>query len=442
MQSVKKNWQIIIIVILSVLVHLLPFFEFSHPLGYDTGFYRRFLIENSTPYTNVPGLGQDAIVPKFILKLFSLLPTDIALYGSYIAIYCVITILFYKISRKYLGNKASILVTFLFTISPVAYTGYWFMLYKNAIGILLLLSLILLIENKSPWAYLFSTLLLFSHQTSSIIFIIGIIFYFFIQKNSKVYSALLGALSISIYIFLHQKNITTSFQNLPTAQFITWFSFLALSYPVLMLASAGIKHWYKKTSGTFLFSFTLISFLYILFNLPFHERIFIFADIFLIIIAGFGIEYLITRAETSHKNIFKAILTGIFLIASVIFIHRVIYLKPLISTNGLNELYLIDKNIGPGSNIITSTSLAPWVEGFSHAHVIAPGMFNDTHNEKEWASYWNSNSTIEKEIFLQSFPKPLFIFIQPEFSSAFAPTSCQTVITNFLSNIDCRPTEK
>ncbi|MBI3572271.1 hypothetical protein HY091_01920, partial [Candidatus Kaiserbacteria bacterium] len=59
----------------SLLLHALTFlFHGPYALGYDTGFYRRYLIQPfiSFPNAPVPGLGGDALVPRVLLDTLRL----------------------------------------------------------------------------------------------------------------------------------------------------------------------------------------------------------------------------------------------------------------------------------------------------------------------------------------------------------------------------------
>src|SRR4051812_33110018 len=87
-----------LIALMSLSVHLLPFYLWGpHPFGYDTGFYRRYLIEPFVSFPNapVPGLGNDALVPRILFDAlrFLHLPPDAILYGSYIFLFSLIPIL-------------------------------------------------------------------------------------------------------------------------------------------------------------------------------------------------------------------------------------------------------------------------------------------------------------------------------------------------------------
>jgi hypothetical protein len=90
-------------------VLLFPFLVYSpQPLGYDTGFYRRYLINPFVSILNipVPGLDHTIFIPRIILDIARLLgfSPDITLYGSYIGIVLLSAVAFYYLVREYIGK--------------------------------------------------------------------------------------------------------------------------------------------------------------------------------------------------------------------------------------------------------------------------------------------------------------------------------------------------
>ncbi len=439
----RKHWKIWVIVVFGLLVHLVPFFYSKTPLGYDMGFYRRYLVEGGNILTNVPGLGSDALIPKLILKSFSPLGTDLALYGSYILIWIFILVLFFKLAKNHTNERVALVSTLLFSISAISFLNYWYFLYKGAVGILFVLMLLRLIEQKSTLSFFFIILLGLSHQTTSILFMIVLFVDILLNKTRRKYSLSLFTTLFAIYIPLHGLNLGISLNNLPVADFVSWFSYLAVSLPLILLASAGFKTWYLENKKSFLFSFGVVAVMYPIFHLPFYERIFIFTDIFVCIIAGIGFVKLYgINSSKRTKNIAQFALGILLLSICIILLNRISVLKPLISPIGISELQKIDSLVEKNSHIITSTNLAPFVLGYSHAHTIAPGMLSDTKTIGEWSFYWNEPDQNIKYEFLKSYPSPLYIFIQPELHNSFVPSICSEKLSSYLTKIDCRQTEK
>ena len=94
-------------------------------------------------------------------------------------------------------------------------------------------------------------------------------------------------------------------------------------------------------------------------------------------------------------------------------------LRPLVGHNDLAALEQIETYIPSSATILTSSKLAPWVQGWSTHTVIAPGLLGDSHNFEAWVDFWSATTTYQKIEFLNEFPKPLYLFITPEEKEAF-----------------------
>ena len=148
----------------------------THPLGYDTGFYRRYLLDPvvSFPNTPVPGLDHTIIAPRIFLDLVRLLglSPDISLYGSYILLSLLLVVAFYFFVKEYAGQKIALAAAALLVISPIQYTAYWFMLYKNLFGLIFFFLVFIFLKKKWFWPALASALIIpLSHQTTTILFL-------------------------------------------------------------------------------------------------------------------------------------------------------------------------------------------------------------------------------------------------------------------------------
>src|SRR3989344_4962452 len=162
---------------LAVAIHLVPFADgVRHPFGYDTGFYRRYLIQPlvSFPNTPVPGLGTDALVPRLLLDSLRVLPLapDVILYGSYITFFVILPILVFLLLRQRAGIRAAYLSALFLILSPVQYQAYWFMFWKNAWALCPLFIAFICIERRW-WLALYAAdiAIAFSHKTTAILYI-------------------------------------------------------------------------------------------------------------------------------------------------------------------------------------------------------------------------------------------------------------------------------
>lgn len=440
------------LIILSVAVHLIPFALYGkHPLGYDTGFYRRYLIEPALSFPNPPtaGLGNDAFLTRFSLHTlrFTGLSPDIILYGGYIVVWAAVVAVFFFLVESFFGVKTALLASLFFIFSPIQYINYWSMLWKNTLAALFLFLAFLAI-NKKSWLLIPLTVAISStHQTTSIIYILTLAVYFlfnFRSANKREFLKLAGALgyALIIFLFLHL-DFYKNFINPPVAAFVKLLLYVKISAPLFLLAVFGVKDfifWQKKS---ILAAFGIASIAFPLFQLPFHERIIIFTDIFLIIIGAIGLKNLRESFASKKTFLWKA---GVCVVAASSvgwylgnFKNQVENFTPMISGQELAVVQNLKQHIPPEAAILTSNELAPWVHGWTLNKVIAPGLMERYYNHSDWIDFWNSSSGAQKIDFLSVFPKPLFIVINPEQEKYFVPQlPCVKNISAFVFHYQCQ----
>lgn len=432
----EKYHDLICVAFFGVLIHLFPFFYSGRdPLGYDGGFYRRYVIDHIYFWQNVPGLGTEASLPKITFDFLKLihLPTNIILYGSYIALYCGITIAIYFLVRYWSNARTAFFAILLFVISPVQYFGYWCMLYKNIYAFVLLVFTAYLIDKKSDWAYLGVLAIAFTHQTTSILFLLTLGIFFLINKENRRQTVLMFSLGGSLFLLLQSHSIVSNITNFPIASFLSWKQYMFFGLPVIILAVIGVKSFAKKMNRSFYFAFCIVAILYPLFHLPFFQRVLLYTDLALIVVASFGLAYLYEHhffIQKKEQHYLGKIIGSFFIILASLFLtHKMITLFPIVTETDIIELEMIDSYIPPGSYILTNMTLAPWVEGFSHSHVISPGLLHDNHSNSEWQQYWSENSIAKKIEFLSSFPRPLYFFMPMEEHLIFVPSQCENKLS-------------
>ena len=442
----KKYWSIVILLcVLSILIHLIPFaLNGSHPLGYDTGFYRRYVIQPfvSFPNSPVPGLGKDALGPRLLIDTIRLLhvPPDIILYGTYILLFAVQVWALFFLTTYYWGIPTGLAATLLFVLSAIQYTAYWFMLFKNAFATAIMLITFLLMEKKSRWAVIGGMLIAASHHTTAIIFLLTLIVYFIINRQERKRTLLVFIGTFALFLFFHLSAYQRYIQS-PVAVFVGWHEYISLSLPLIVLALFGLKHAINQQKSVFT-AFAIIGIIFPLLSLPFYERIFIFTDIAIIMIGALGLIALIKETANHSKKTARiaslciVVVTGVLLVANLS--NRIYALAPLVSKEILKELDGVTRHVQLNGTIITSTALAPWVWGSSQQSVIAPGLLHDTHDIQQWISFW-SGSREDKINFLKNFPRPLYFFLPPIEKEKFLANikECVREKSSFLFQYAC-----
>lgn len=445
----KKHSIIVTVCILAGTgLFLTPFvFYGPHPLGYDTGFYRRYLTQPflSLPNTAVPGLGKDALGPRIMLDILRLthLPIDSMLYGSYIFLFAMQALALFFLTKHYWGAHVGWLAALLLNISPIQYTAFWYMLFKNAFALPLMLFSFLLLEKQSRWAIPIGMLITASHHTTGIIFLGTLGIHTIINKeNRRVVLETLTA-ALSVFFFFHISSIQDYIKS-PVAVFVTTHEYIALSLPLFGFALYGIKKMISDQKRTILVSFAIAGAAFPIFSLPFYERIFIFTNIAVVVAAAIGLHRTYIEIKNAKKATTKYVLIFFVLIFAGWIVtttySRIQNLRPLISPQELRELESISFYTPASAVILTSTVLAPWVHGWSQQKVIAPGLLYDTRSIQEWVSF-SDGLREDKITFLKGIPKPLYIFLSSPEKEKFLThiNECFQEKTSYLFQYICRP---
>lgn len=436
---------ILAVTLTGIIVHIIPFIIGNgNPLGYDTGFYRRYLIEPGNFLHSVPGLGNDALIPKltFDIARFLHIPTNIILYGGFIALYAGITVVLYFLLRKETNEKIALVSALLLSLSPVSYIGFWYMLFKNMYGILVMCITALWIKRGSKLMYVGPLLLAITHQTTSIIFLLVLAVFFVINKEHRKHIAGMFAIAGAVFLTVHGADIKNTVLHLPRADFISWFEYCVFSFPLLLLAIAGVRSFVATARTSFFMAFAIVAIGYPLLHLPFYQRIFIFTDIAIVVIAAHGVVHIweksTTIASLSKKYLLQGAITILIFCVLATVVNRITHLRPLVSDRTMSELKKIDSLVPVGSYLITEAPMAPWAEGWSHDHIIAPGMLFDHNSRKKWDKFWRQKDVNKKIQFLNSFKEPLYLFITPAKQELFLPIECTEKLSDYILKDICQ----
>jgi hypothetical protein len=107
-------------------------------------------------------------------------------------------------------------------------------------------------------------------------------------------------------------------------------------------------------------------------------------------------------------------------------------LKPLTSEAEIRRIEEIGALLPIGGTVLTTTDEAPWFEGWTRAHVAAPGMLHDRHNYEDWEVFWSATSTDEMLLFLEKYPRPLYISIAEDYAGLASSSCMKRVLPTLL----------
>lgn len=422
---------------------LVPFARFGpFAYGYDSGLYRRYLIEPfiSFPNTAVPGLDHTVFIPRLLLDAvrFAISNPDTALYGTYFALSAAGIISVYLFARCYLGSGGAAAAAALYALSAVQFTAHEEFFFKQAVALpLLLFALLALERERYAAAAVLGILIVLSHQTTSVLFLAiagtGFLLHTAYEKRIRLRYALAGTAVAAAYLLLHP-HVGDKLASPPSGVFISGTDYLLWSLPLFALALIGARRslLIVRKSPVLAGALALCG-AFVLFHLPFYSRVYVFLDLLLALPAAAGVVSALAWLKDKPAAVRgAAVLLGIIAVAAPL-VWREYRAEPTIAP-AAHETVLGLSSLPLESAIITSPDLLPWAQGWSAAHVYAPGIFKEPHSLNEWAEYWSHESAASDRRFLSTFPQPAYILARDLEGSYIPP--CAKAIQPYLYTVE------
>ncbi|MDP2090611.1 MAG: hypothetical protein Q8K30_03345 [Candidatus Gracilibacteria bacterium] len=455
MKSKIYDYIFIIILVLSIIFGLYrfyPYFFSDVPLGYDPGLYRRMFIDyfSSLPYVDFASFRprtREAYPPYIGLmgNTFHIIGYNVDFLITYmLAIFGSITSIYIYLYLKKYSQTTAIIGIIIFFISIIQYESFYLNYYKQILGIIFMLVGLYLLEKKK---YLLSIPIIISmftvNRPAGVFFVIMLVFYVlydilvgifkskksillakdctFIKTDKTIVQKLCGFASLYnrniLYILLTVlfSGIIALFMYLPlideqilslikplTTTFLvsgtsgTFFSledFVGYNFFIIILSIYGIYVKIQKRDFDFTTIGYLVGLLWIIFRLFFYNRFLITFDIYIILIAAYGLGHLYSK-----KKLFLFIFVLFFGIQSYIYID---YLNengiPFIPKSEFELMQKLDTMLPNDSMImVTHRHYTPRLFGYTDLPVIAPSMFEyDLWEKSDWNN-WLASDGIEK----------------------------------------------
>lgn len=443
----RKDIQILSILgIVAFIIKIIPFWNSElFAFGHDTGFYRRYIIQPfvSFPNTPVPGLDHTIYVPRIILDVWRMVFShpDFALFTCYAIFSLLGTLCIYIYSSYYLSKRLSLYATALYVLSAIQFLTYQSFFFKETVALPLFLATLLFLEKKNYFkASLFGVLVILTQQTTSVILIcilaLGFVIRTILLKEFSISYIFSGTAILASYLFLHP-HVAQKIASPPVGIFLTQTEYILWSIPLIILTVVGAQSFFKSNKKhPILFATIAVPLAFILFHLPFYNRIYIFTDIFLVIPAAYGIDRIFNLRIRLVQNFGKIVIYLMCGVYCLMLFYAVKTQTPLIDIKTQQSLTSL-KLLPATSSIITSPSLLPWVQGWSTGKVYAPGNLKEPHSLSDWSMYWtHQNPRFEKE-FLSSFPKPTYLFIS-SVEKQYQPDCAKEISGNLYSLESCQ----
>jgi len=113
------------------------------------------------------------------------------------------------------------------------------------------------------------------------------------------------------------------------------------------------------------------------------------------------------------KKIGLAILSLFTLLIVTQFVLQISLKEPFTEPVEVRIMQELDARLPYESQVmVLSSYYAPWVYGFTHHRVIAPGMFEwNRWSREEWDEFWNAEDFERQHELLDRYDKPLYIYV-------------------------------
>ena len=423
-------------VLFIILLRVIPYIGNSVPLGYDVGIYKygiEYGLKNLDNWILQGGMEPGFLYLMEAFKLF--FSTDFILEWLFIAFCVLLGSSIYFVSKESFSKETGLIAILIYAVSLIQFKTFWYMYYKNMIGLILALFSIYFLEKSKDNKHLIWLFTLLGgflgavHSPTFYIFGLSYLLYTFASpykyksynfkelKSNIFYGVLILLITSFFYLGKFREAILViiapvlqSFVQTGESPgtFINFFTYQYSTLAYLPLGILGFLTLIKNKKFNMLFFWALITAIIVYFKFFFFNRFIIHLDVALIILAAYG---LITLLK-SNKKLSVVILSLLLISGGYQIYQESINSKPLINDEELSLIQSLSLTEQNAFVMSTDSYYSPWVLGYSNRRTIAPGLFDyDTHNYEEWYQFWTTNDTNYTNQFLSVYPKPLYLFI-------------------------------
>lgn len=409
--------------------------------GYDYGFYLYAL--NHPPTLNIfnligSGWGGYNNPLLFLLHYLPAPAPAILNLSFFLITVGVGASVFYFYKRR--STQAAVVAVALFAFSIAQNQTYLMFLWKNQLALIgLILAFAFLIQKRYLWFSVASLLVLLTHRTTSIVLILTCgLYLLFEQVRAKKWKYLTlefgGVILLLAVTWSKIWSSVNAFMQVPNRAlidgvFLTSINYWLSALPYLLLAIPGLYFYIKKERHALLPIFVIVTTVWTLLRLPFYNRMVIYVDFGLILLAAYAVAN-IFRGKIWKMGIFVTLL----LITGFMGVRFLLQSYPLISLKDVAEIQEFSP-IQPGSFVLAlNGNDAPWLLGYlKNSRLGAPGLFEDGSSYEQWLRFWAGES---QETFLQKYPQPLYVY-ERSFQLHGPVESCLISVSRFFYKFNC-----
>lgn len=414
---------LIIALILIIFFRTIPYFNNDIPLGYDTGLYKYGIehgLENKDLWILRGGMEPGFLYFMEFFKLF--LSIDFILKYLLIIFCATLGLALYFMTKNYFDKNIALISLFIYTFSIIQYQTFWYMYYKNIIGIMLALFAFYLLKkhiDTSENIFLIFFVLIGGflgsiHRPSFYIFGLSYFFYAFsspinfklVKKYDfkklliNIFSGIMILIIAGLFYIGDFRNailvmidpVLSGFSSPGDSPgtFISLITYQFSSLYYLPFSLLGLYYIIRKKMFNPIFYWTIISLAIVYFQFFFFNRFIIFLDIMLIVLSGVGFMLIIK----DNKKIGIIILTLMLISASFVTFNEAQKSSPLISDSELETIKHLETIPKDAYAMSLSSYYSPWLQGYANRKIIAPGLLDyDLHNKEQWSDFWTTSNS-------------------------------------------------
>lgn len=413
-----------------------PYF-FSHiPTGYDAGLYLYLFKQyNQLPllsYYSLSGwvISQFAIGIALIGRvLTSVIAPETLIFPLIVGFSVLLFVSVFVLVRTIWGKREAMWAAFFLGISAIQFHAYWYYYAKQIFASSLLLFTFYFFFRSSLWAIPFAIYISYTHEPTFIVLVLALVAGFIFEKSKRRYYAMVGIVTAVFSALYYLPNFNQTIQQYvapavsslilpqaggsmfrPSGTFYDLLPAFLLTLPYLPFALIGLVRVWKEKRTAPLLGALVGSLVIIVFGLFLSRRFIIFADLFIVLYAGYGIVYVMEKYKKARIVRLLPLYALVLMIFSGMYVYKTG--SPPIVEDELREISLLRETEPDASVLVTDNEYMPWVYGWSDRKTIAPGygQYDTYWTIAEWHAFWESGDRKAEHDLLLKLPKPLYIF--------------------------------
>lgn len=442
------------------LLRMVWYLTYEVPYWYDPWFFR-YAIEQTIStlphlsFSQPPGYPYHEPLFLVLTTILSLLwvSSDMMIWPLFGILSILTAWGVYFFAKQYHSRELGIFAASIFLISIIQYEAYWWNYIRNVLGILFFLVTLAFLKKGSPLVIVTMIGMFWVHRPTAyfflLLYILSIIADYIKTNKWNIRSLFYFFFALCLAIPFYKEDIA-SFGNIVSSitttalgwgnsgTFMTSKDFFYSIFPYFVILIPAIFLKSEKKEYDLVFLWFILGLIYSVFRLYFYNRMFVFFDIFCIVMAAYAIVTVFSELDRRVKYVFISLF---FMVQWWLYTFHVseTYWRHMISKEEFDIIENLTIIVPKESTILsTHRQYTPWLVWYSGMKVLAPGMLSpQIWDEKKWNRFYFESSDKEKCEMIQEYkslaPK-LSVFVGDSQPSLLLPTSCFRPLLSNMSH--------